>query len=59
MDGVAVAAFAAGAAGDVPGVGGAAVAVLTHHVGLAGTLTTALITLTVVRRGTGPRRRAH
>lgn len=57
--GVAVAALAARSAGDVPRVGGAAVAVLTDHVGLAGTLTAELIALTVVGGGTGLRSRAH
>lgn len=57
--GVAVAALAARSAGDVPRIGSAAVAVLTDHVGLAGTLTAELIALTVVRGGTGLRSRAH
>lgn len=59
MDGVAVAALAARPARDVPRVGGAAVAVLTDHVGLAGTLTAVLVALTLVRGGTGLRCRAH
>lgn len=59
VDGVAVAGLAARPAVDVPRIGGAAVAVLTHHVGLAGALTAALITLTLIRGRTGPRRRAH
>lgn len=50
MDGVAVAALTAGPACDVPGIRSAAVAVLTDDVGLAGTLTAALVTLTLVRR---------
>lgn len=49
MDGVAVAAVAACAARNVPRVRGAAVAVLTHHVGLAGTLAAALIALAPIR----------
>lgn len=48
VDGVAVAALAARPTGEVPGIGGAAVAVLTDHVGLAGTLAAVLITLTLV-----------
>lgn len=59
VDGVAVAALAARAAAQVPGVGGAAVAVLPDHAGLAGTLTGALVALTLVRRGAGLRRRPH
>lgn len=55
MDGVAVAALAARPAGDVPGIGSTAVAVLTDDVGLAGTLSGVLIALTPVRGGTGPR----
>lgn len=55
MDGVAVAAPAAVAAGDVPRIGSAAVAVLTDHVGLAGTLAAALVALALVGGGTGLR----
>lgn len=55
VDGVAVAALAARPAGQVPGVGGAAVAVLTDDIWQAGTLTAELVTLTLVRRGTGLR----
>lgn len=59
VDGVAVAVLAARSAGNVPRVGGAAVAVLTNHVWLAGTLTAELITLTLVGGGADPRYRAH
>lgn len=47
MFGVAVAALTAGAAGHVPGIGGAAVAVLTDNVGQAVTLTAAAIAVAV------------
>ena len=50
MDGVAVALLAARPTGDVPRVGSAAVAVLTHHVRPAGTLTRVLVALALVRR---------
>lgn len=59
MDRVAVAALAAVAAVDVPRIGSAAVAVLTDHVGLAGTLAAALVALALVGGGTGLRRRAQ
>lgn len=49
VDGVAVAALAARPAGDVPRISSAAVAVLTDHVRLAGTLTAELIALTLIR----------
>lgn len=48
MDGVAVAAVAACPASNVPRVRGAAVAVLTHHAGLAGALAAALVALALV-----------
>lgn len=48
MDRIAVAALAARPAGEVPRIWSAAVAVLTDHVGLAGTLATALVALTVI-----------
>lgn len=59
MDRVAVAALAAVAAGDVPRVGSAALAVLPDHVGLAGTLAAALVALALIGGGTGLRRRAQ
>lgn len=49
MDGVAVADLATRPAGDVPGIGSAAVAVLTDDVRLAGALAGVLITVTVIR----------
>lgn len=52
--GVAVAPFAPRPAGDVPGIGGAAVAVLPDHVGLAGAVTADLIALTLAGGGAGP-----
>ena len=63
MGGVTVTALAARPVGDVPRVRGTAVTVLTDHVGLAGTLTGLLITLTLARGRTGlgerPRAVAH
>lgn len=59
VDGVAVAALAPGAAGDVPRIGSTAVAVLTDHVLFAGTLAAVLVTLTLIRGGTGLRCCAH
>lgn len=52
MFGVAVAGLTAAAARHVPGVGGAAVAVLTDHVGEAVTLTAAALAVTVAGRRT-------
>ncbi len=49
VDRVAVAVLAALPAGDVPRISSTAVAVLTDHVGQAGALAAALITLTLVR----------
>lgn len=49
VDGVAVAALAARPVGDVPRIGSTAVAVLTDHVRLAGTLAAVLVALTLVR----------
>lgn len=49
MDGVAVAALAARPVGDVPRIGSTAVAVLTDHVRLAGTLAAVLVALTLIR----------
>lgn len=54
VDGIAVAVLAARSAGDVPRIGSAAVAVLTDHVGPAGTLAAALVALTLIGGRTGP-----
>lgn len=58
MVGVAVARPAARPAGHVPGVRSAAVAVLAHHVGFAGTLAALLVARAFFRGRTGPRERA-
>lgn len=55
VDGVAVAELATRPAADVPGIRSAAVAVLSDDVRLAGTLAGVLITLTIIRGGTGLR----
>lgn len=55
MVGVAAARLAAAAAGHVPGVGGALIAVLADHVGQAAALPAAAVALTVVGRRTGGR----
>lgn len=49
MFGVAVAGLTAAATRHVPGVGRAAVAVLTDHIGQAVTLTAAAVAVTVAR----------
>lgn len=49
VNGFAVAALAALPADNVPRIGGTAVTVLPNHVGLAGTLATVLIALTLIR----------
>lgn len=59
MDRIAVAALAARPAGEVPRIWSAAVAVLTDHVGLAGTLATAQVALTVIGGRTGIRNRPY
>lgn len=52
MDGVAVTALAALSAADAPCVWGTVVAVLTHHIGLAGALAAAPVTLAALGGGT-------
>lgn len=59
VDGVAVTALAARPTGKVPRIWSAAVAVLTDHVGLAGTLATALVAPTVIGGRTGIRNRPY
>lgn len=53
--GVAVAALTPEAACHIPGVGCTAVAILTGHVGQAGTLTAAAVAVTISRRGAAGR----
>lgn len=59
VDGIAVAALAARPTGEVPRIWSTAVAVLTDHVGQAGTLATALVALTFIGGRTGIRNRPY